>query len=413
MTNDNPVIDIANGAILTETIWDQMAATVNVNRQKRNMNIITEGSIFYNGSNSVTWSAEIRIYFHRLSDDEYIHNVIATNSITTADYSVLWVRVTNTDTDTLTMQESLAGDFERDSDLGGVSEDVVIIGMTSVNDFHSSAGVAADHGDLGGLGDDDHPQYVLKSGNLNQITTRSHTVLSDIGANAHSVIDTHLGASNPHSAVITHVGAANPHSGSAASAHSHGDSEVDNTITLTNITQITNRSHTNLGDIGSNSHTTIDTHLATPHIDRIIPFIISTYNGATIIQTFDANAFRMPNADSDCAFVANFQIPEAWGANVNVTFFCVYSQTSTSTYNVQWSATSFVLAGAASASAQNVLNNATTPDFTTGTVNEVEELSFNMTDDDIDGGKILTVQCNSVASNTAILDIYGMWIERT
>jgi len=35
--------------------------------------------------------------------------------------------------------------------------------------------------------------------NITQITTRSHTSLTDIGSNAHSVIDTHLGASNPHS----------------------------------------------------------------------------------------------------------------------------------------------------------------------------------------------------------------------
>ena len=65
----------------------------------------------------------------------------------------------------------------------------------------------------------------------------------------------------------THMSAANPHSGSAPSAHSHLDAEVDNGITLTNITQITTRSHTSLSDVGSNAHSVIDTHLgaSNPH----------------------------------------------------------------------------------------------------------------------------------------------------
>jgi len=46
------------------------------------------------------------------------------------------------------------------------------------------------------------------------------------------------------------------------------DANVADDITLTNITQITNRSHTNLSDIGTNTHTQIDTHIAStsnPH----------------------------------------------------------------------------------------------------------------------------------------------------
>jgi hypothetical protein len=40
------------------------------------------------------------------------------------------------------------------------------------------------------------------------------------------------------------------------------DVNVADDITLTNITQITNRSHTNMSDIGSNTHPQIDTHIA-------------------------------------------------------------------------------------------------------------------------------------------------------
>ena len=49
------------------------------------------------------------------------------------------------------------------------------------------------------------------------------------------------------------------------------DASVADTITLTNITQITTRSHTLLTDIGTNTHAQIDTHLAAanPHSDSL------------------------------------------------------------------------------------------------------------------------------------------------
>lgn len=40
------------------------------------------------------------------------------------------------------------------------------------------------------------------------------------------------------------------------------DADVPDTITLTNITQVTNRSHTSLSDIGTTSHANIDIHIA-------------------------------------------------------------------------------------------------------------------------------------------------------
>ena len=51
------------------------------------------------------------------------------------------------------------------------------------------------------------------------------------------------------------------------------DTQVPNTITLDNITQITNRSHTNLNDIGTNTHTQIDNHISStsnPHITKTL-----------------------------------------------------------------------------------------------------------------------------------------------
>jgi hypothetical protein len=55
--------------------------------------------------------------------------------------------------------------------------------------------------------DDDVPDTITLT-NITQISTRSHTSLTDIGSNAHSVIDTHLGStSNPHSVTATQLGA--------------------------------------------------------------------------------------------------------------------------------------------------------------------------------------------------------------
>ena len=154
--------------------------------------------------------------------------------------------------------------------------------------------------------------------NITQITTRSHTSLSDIGTNSHAQIDTHIAdSSNPHSVNIDHVKptttkgdlmvedgivvqrlpvGSNGQVLVADSSESFGikwavptasdlvagssvvaDAEVDDNITLTNITQITTRSHTSLSDIGTNSHTQIDTHIAgtsNPHsvnIDHVKP----------------------------------------------------------------------------------------------------------------------------------------------
>lgn len=219
--------------------------------------------------------------------------------------------------------------------------------------------------------------------NITQVTSRSHTSLSDIGSNTHSQIDTHIGStSNPHSVdetdvlpsqtgqsgkflstngtstlwdspggggTVLSVAAGNgmnfttiTSSGSVtlgtpstltpsttnaltSTSHTHAldlstwtgntsilslgtittgtwtgssiaDAYIDNNITLTNITQITNRSHTSLSDIGTNTHSQIDTHLGStsnPHsvdktdvgLSNVENTALSTWVGSTYITT--------------------------------------------------------------------------------------------------------------------------------
>lgn len=63
------------------------------------------------------------------------------------------------------------------------------------------------------------------------------------------------------------------------------DANVANDITLTNITQITNRSHTSLSDIGTNSHGTIDAHIAGTSNPHSVTFSQTGAVGTTTNQT--------------------------------------------------------------------------------------------------------------------------------
>jgi hypothetical protein len=117
----------------------------------------------------------------------------------------------------------------------------------------------------------------------------SHTLLQDIGSNSHATIDTHLSStSNPHVVTKTQVSLGNvtndaqlkrsasdfssfsskvtPISGDVILLEDSADSSNKKYITLSAI------SHTILNDIGSNPHSTIDSHLSStsnPHSTSI------------------------------------------------------------------------------------------------------------------------------------------------
>lgn len=96
----------------------------------------------------------------------------------------------------IVVKQSTTWSYGSTKNLRGLSSAVAVAGAVGTG--------ITDHGSLTGLSDDDHTQYVLKSGSLTQITTRSHTDLSDIGTNTHAQIDTHI-TNEPAAAIATHA----------------------------------------------------------------------------------------------------------------------------------------------------------------------------------------------------------------
>jgi hypothetical protein len=92
------------------------------------------------------------------------------------------------------------------------------------------------------------------------------------------------------------------------SASALADDDIPDTITLTNITQITNRSHTNLSDIGTLTHATIDSYLdqavkqgSSPHfyeinIDSFINGVQGSFSSTTSANRHVAQLFAYDNS---------------------------------------------------------------------------------------------------------------------
>ena len=99
-------------------------------------------------------------------------------------------------------------------------------------------------------------------------------------------------------------------------SHSHGDSTVADNITLTNITQITNRSHTSLSDIGTNAHSVIDTFIAS----KAAASGLASLDISSLVVQNPANATATPTA-SKIPIADGFAKLDGWitlGASVDI-----------------------------------------------------------------------------------------------
>jgi len=135
--DDTFVPDKSTGALFTELMWDTLKDGLNAARRYRLLGIYTTGTITYNGSNSLAWTADIKILFMATDSDTYYINTItsASSPFTTSDDQIIWFRVVNS-TSNVTLNDSTVAAFDRAGDLVGTSGDVVILGFTDTTAFH-------------------------------------------------------------------------------------------------------------------------------------------------------------------------------------------------------------------------------------------------------------------------------------
>jgi hypothetical protein len=132
--------------------------------------------------------------------------------------------------------------------------------------------------------------------NLNEIATRSHTVLTDIGSNTHDEIDTHIASnSNPHSVTKDQVLSGDLVDNDDISATA-AIAWTKLSKTGSNLNQITTRSHALLADIGSNTHAQIDTHLANTSNPHSVSY--TQTGAAAAVHTHDDRYYTETEVDN-------------------------------------------------------------------------------------------------------------------
>lgn len=180
--NDDYMVAKTYGDDISETMWDRLQEGVNANRRFRVKGIAGGNNMRYD-TTKVVWDTDIYIYFTRESDGAWVYNKINANpttGITCGDDDLLYVTLNDTTATVLTVT---ALDY-----LSMLTDDtgrILILGAVRSSRWYGISSTDLDHDNL------------VNTHNLT--TDVDHTTIQNIGSNAHTVIDTHLGAANPHS----------------------------------------------------------------------------------------------------------------------------------------------------------------------------------------------------------------------
>lgn len=173
--NDDLIPDRVSGAVAfpTEAAWDNLKETVNNNRRYRLLGIYTTGTITYNGTSSLAWTADIKILFMATnSDTYYVNTVLSSGSpLTCADDNIIWCRLLNS-TSNVTLNASTIANFTRAGDLSNQTGDVLIIGFTDTTQFHQAGG--------GGGGGGTHPVVETDGGTGQTSYVQGDILYSDV-----------------------------------------------------------------------------------------------------------------------------------------------------------------------------------------------------------------------------------------
>jgi hypothetical protein len=190
-----------------------------------------------------------------------------------------------------------------------------VVFRDEVAEYVGGSSDLVDHGEMGGLLDDDHTQYLKEKasgGVAAEVPTHTHADSANAGTVDHGALD---GLSDDdHTQYLKEKASG----GTAAEVPTHTHADAANAGTV---------SHTVLTDIGTNTHAQIDTHIGTSSIHFTRPSVVSkttTYTAGDteeiVLADATAGAFTvtLPTAASKSGFIYTVKKTDSSAAAVTI-----------------------------------------------------------------------------------------------